>query len=58
MKDINESTQPVFDKISNYIYNKLNLILNNKLEGVKVTEILDNESLEFKLNIQESEEIR
>lgn len=56
--EIEKSDQPKFDEISNYIYKRLNEILNDIFKGVGTEDKLDNDDDEIKMNINKSEEIR
>lgn len=50
--------QKEFDVISNYIYKKLNTILNSSLDNFSVDETLTDEALKRPFSIRKSEEIR
>lgn len=52
------SDQKEFDVISNYIYKKLNTMLNNSLGDFSVDETLTDEALKRTFTIRKSEEIR
>ncbi|MEW4603632.1 hypothetical protein [Staphylococcus hominis] len=54
----NESKQKEFDIISNYIYNQLNKILNEKFKDSLVSDLIDERNLKNNLTFKESEEIR
>ncbi|MGS5451621.1 hypothetical protein ACVD45_12995 [Staphylococcus aureus] len=54
----NESKQKEFDIISNYIYNQLNKILNEKFKDSLVNDLIDERNLKNNLTFKESEEIR
>ena len=56
--EIEKSDQPKFDEISNYIYKRLNEILNDIFKGVGTEDKLDNDDDEIKMNINKNEEIR
>ena len=49
--EIEKSDQPKFDEISNYIYKRLNEILNDIFKGVGTEDKLDNDDDEIKMNI-------
>lgn len=57
-KEIKESDQPKFDEISNYIYKRLNEMLNDTLKKVKTKNTLSDKGIKIKMSIKESEEIR
>lgn len=52
------SDQKEFDVISNYIYKKLNTMLNSSLDNFSVDETLTDEALKRTFTIRKSEEIR
>ncbi|MFS8252558.1 hypothetical protein ACHK7U_02295 [Staphylococcus hominis] len=52
------SDQKEFDVISNYIYKRLNTMLNEKLNNISVNVILTDEILNRPFSIKKSEEIR
>lgn len=52
------SNQKEFDVISNYIYKKLNTMLNSSLDNFSVNETLTDEALKRTFTIKKSEEIR
>lgn len=54
----NESNQKEFDIISNYIYNQLNKILNEKFKDSLVSDLIDERNPKNNLTFKESEEIR
>ena len=56
--EIEESDQPKFDEISNYIYKRLNEILNDTFKIGRTEDKLVVDDEEIKMNINENEEIR
>ena len=52
------SNQKEFDVISNYIYKKLNTMLNSSLDNFSVNETLTDEALKRTFTLKKSEEIR
>lgn len=57
-KEIEESDQPKFDEISNYIYKHLNEMLNDTLKEVETKNTLNDKGIKIQMSIKESEEIR
>lgn len=55
---IKKSKQKEFDIISNFIYKKLNIILNDILHALNIKKIQTQNFLNFPLSIKDSEEIR
>ena len=55
---IKKSKQKEFDIISNYIYKKLNIILNDILHALNIKKIQSQKFLNIPLSIKDSEEIR